>query len=75
MKHLGNGKSLKTPTAAAKPVPPAQTIAELVNSCQTKDAIETLLCQRRICEGSWGKDDACPMNLAPQMAKSTGDNR
>jgi len=68
MKHLGTG-------AAAVAAPPsarsAQTIAELVQSCQSKDAIEALLCQRRICEGSWGKAQACPMSKAPQQVSAT----
>lgn len=61
MKHLDDGVG-----KAAAPARSAQTIAELVKSCQNRDAIEALLCQRRICEGSWGKAQACPMHLAPK---------
>lgn len=64
MKHLDEGKD-KVATNRS-----AQTIADLVKSCQTRDSIETLLCQRRICEGSWGKAQACPMHLAPRSAKA-----
>lgn len=67
MKHLGNGKGSEV--TAAPPRSP-QTIAELVKSCRTKDAIEALLCQRRICEGSWGKAQACPREQAPNAVKT-----
>lgn len=64
MKHLGN-------ESAPAPQPrSSQTIAELVKSCHRKDAIEAMLCQRRICEGSWGKAQACPQNLAPKPSNN-----
>lgn len=68
MKHLGSGA---TAIPANTPARSAQTIADLVRSCQGKDAIEALLCQRRICEGSWGKAQACPMSKAPQAIKAS----
>lgn len=69
MKHLGDENG-----TTAAPARSAQTIAELVKSCKGKDAIEALLCQRRICEGSWGKAQACPPNLAPkQTAKAVAE--
>jgi len=64
MKHLDDG-------AGKAPARSARTIAELVKSCQSRDAIDALLCQRRICEGSWGKAQACPMHLAPKSATKT----
>ena len=68
MKHLGESK----PAAkASAPSRSPQTIAELVKSCRTKDPIEALMCQRRICEGSWGKAQACPKEQAPKVAKTT----
>lgn len=67
MKHLNQGKGSALPPAPARS---AQTIAELVRSCKTHDAIDELLCQRRICEGSWGKAQACPLSQAPQTAKA-----
>lgn len=67
MKHLGDDKK---PTTAAAPARSPQTIAELVKSCRTRDAIEALVCQRRICEGSWGKAQACPMDQAPKAART-----
>lgn len=66
MKHLGN----QSRTSAA-PELSALTIAELVKSCKRKDSIEALLCQRRICEGSWGKAQACPKDLAPKPELAT----
>jgi hypothetical protein len=48
----------------------AQTIAELVESCNVKDPVEALMCQRRVCVGSWGKAWACPKERAPQPAKA-----
>lgn len=66
MKHLGDENG-----STATPARSAQTIAELVKSCKGKDAIEALLCQRRICEGSWGKAQACPQNLAPKQTAKT----
>ncbi len=63
MKHLGDGKGSAAADATNRS---PQTIADLVKSCRTKDAIEALLCQRRICEGSWGKAQACPKEQAPK---------
>lgn len=45
------------------------TIAQLVQRCDmrgVKDAIETFECKRRICDGYWGKAEACPMSLSPK---------
>jgi hypothetical protein len=45
------------------------TIAQLVQRCEArgvKDAIETFECKRRICDGYWGKAEACPMSLSPK---------
>lgn len=68
MKHLGDERG-----ATGGPARSSQTIAELVKSCRGSDPIEALLCQRRICEGSWGKAQACPQNLAPkQTARAEG---
>lgn len=63
MKHLGDGKGSAAADATNRS---PQTIADLVKSCRTKDSIEALLCQRRICEGSWGKAQACPKEQAPK---------
>ena len=52
--------------------PSAQTqlnITQLVQRCEQrglKDAIDTFECKRRICDGYWGKADACPKSQAPK---------
>lgn len=46
-----------------------QTIAQIVQRCEArggKDTVETSECRRRICDGYWGKAQACPANLAPK---------
>jgi hypothetical protein len=71
MKHLNEGKGSAT---TAAPTRSAQTIAELVRSCKTQDSINALLCQRRICEGSWGKAEACPKSQAPKTAQAQANH-
>jgi hypothetical protein len=46
-----------------------QTIAQIVQRCEArggKDSVESIECRRRICDGYWGKAQACPANLAPK---------
>lgn len=46
-----------------------QTIAQIVQRCETrggKGNAESIECRRRICDGYWGKAQACPANLAPK---------
>lgn len=61
MKHMGDGRRTSAGSASS-----SQSIATLVKSCKAQDKIEALVCQRQICEGSWGKAQACPPNLAPK---------
>ena len=45
------------------------TIAQIVQRCETrggKDTKEARECRRRICDGYWGKAEACPARLAPK---------
>ena len=45
------------------------TIAQIVQRCETrggKDTKEARDCRRRICDGYWGKAEACPARLAPK---------
>lgn len=56
---------------ARSSVPSTQTISELVKICQSTDSIEALLCRRRICDGYWGKAQACPADLAPRRRAAT----
>jgi hypothetical protein len=45
------------------------TIAQLVHRCDAstgrQDLAESVACKHRICEGYWGKAEACPKSLAP----------
>jgi hypothetical protein len=45
-----------------------QTIAQIVQRCEArgKDTVQTSECRRRICDGYWGKAQACPAHLAPK---------
>jgi hypothetical protein len=58
-----------TPVAVAGPQRSASTIAELVQGCDAKPNGERISCVRVICEGSWGKANACPTALAPRAAR------
>jgi hypothetical protein len=55
---------------ADSPGPQApMTIAQLVQRCEArggKSAVQVRDCRRRICEGYWGKAEACPARLAPR---------
>jgi hypothetical protein len=44
------------------------TIAQLVKRCDTRTAEETRECRRRICEGYWGKAEACPAPANPKKS-------
>jgi hypothetical protein len=45
------------------------TIAGLVQRCDAEaDRIGVFECRRRICDGYWGKAQACPRRLAPASA-------
>jgi hypothetical protein len=46
-----------------------QTIAQIVQRCEARggrESVEANECRRRICDGYWGKAQACPANLAPK---------
>ena len=61
--------STAAPTAAPTAAQAQQTIAQIVQRCEArggKDTLETTECRRRICDGYWGKAQACPANLAPK---------
>ena len=68
MAHLSATGSVAQGAAAprevqSKPVD-EPTIAKLVQRCRGMGGDEGRQCQRRICEGSWGKAHACPGKLA-----------
>ncbi|WP_332672325.1 hypothetical protein [Aromatoleum sp.] len=53
------------PLASPNPV----TLAQIVRRCESrsgKTAAQVRECRRRICEGYWGKAEACPARLAPK---------
>jgi len=45
------------------------TIAQIVQRCEARGGDEAHECRRRICEGYWGKADACPMPAVPAAKK------
>jgi hypothetical protein len=72
--HLqGTGKAppaaQATTTRAAKSERPV-TIAKLVRDCKRLEGAAAVQCRRQICDGYWGKAQACPARLAPSKALS-----
>jgi hypothetical protein len=52
----------------------SSTIAALVRDCNAlPDSGSALACRRRICEGYWGKAQACPRSMAPQAAAAAAN--
>ena len=49
------------PTADTRP----QTIARLVQDCKQLGPEQLRLCRQQICEGYWGRAQACPVELDP----------
>lgn len=50
----------------------SNTIATLVRDCQAlPEPAHALACRRRICDGYWGKAQACPKSLAPSAKART----
>ena len=47
------------------------SIASLVARCKSQGGAEALACRRRICDGYWGKAEACPAHLAPASSTLT----
>lgn len=50
-------------------LPNPVTLAQIVRRCESrsgKTAAQVRECRRRICEGYWGKAEACPARLAPK---------
>ena len=70
--HLQGTNKPSLPTASAstragkgeRPV----TIAKLVRDCKRLGGAEAVQCRRQICDGYWGKAQACPARLAPATA-------
>jgi hypothetical protein len=81
---MAHGRGVKPATSAVATVPQAapppgtlqstvpksaSTIAQLVQGCDSQPNGERLSCVRTICEGSWGKANACPTALAPRAGR------
>jgi len=50
----------------------SSTIASLVRDCNAMaDSASALACRHRICEGYWGKAQACPRSMAPATSGGT----
>ena len=50
------------------------SIAGLVSRCKSLGGSEAKACRQRLCEGYWGKAEACPKRLAPKSsAKASTD--
>jgi hypothetical protein len=63
MSHVGPSRA----GATGAPLPRNQqaTIANLVASCRSKTGAEADECRRSICDGYWGKAQACPARSKP----------
>jgi hypothetical protein len=63
MSHVGASRA----GATGAPLPRNQqaTIANLVASCRSKTGTEADECRRSICDGYWGKAEACPARSKP----------
>jgi len=74
MTHLSSSGSAApgaaAPRAPNKPVD-EPTIAKLVQRCQAMGGDEGRQCQRRICDGYWGKAQACPARLAAKASSTS----
>jgi outer membrane biosynthesis protein TonB len=53
-------------TNGALPEQDRLTIAQLVKRCDARATEEARECRRRICEGYWGKAEACPAPATPK---------
>jgi hypothetical protein len=68
VRRSGDGE-LARPAVAPAAGERGVSIAALVRDCNAlPDSASALACRRRICEGYWGKAQACPKTLAPGAA-------
>lgn len=56
----------RTDAKGALPEQDQLTIAQLVKRCDARATEEARECRRRICEGYWGKAEACPAPVTPK---------
>lgn len=60
------GRSGANPTASSREAPKSidePSIAKLVKRCENLNGEDALQCQRRMCDGYWGKAQACPARV------------
>jgi hypothetical protein len=48
------------------------SIADLVRHCRSLPGTESQACQRRICQGYWGRAEACPIRERPAPVRVAG---
>lgn len=60
MAHLGQSEA----KGGTKPNLDDTSIAKLVQRCEGLNGNEAAQCQKRICDGYWGKAQACPVPAA-----------
>ncbi len=67
MAHVSGNEAMAAgrPAARTRVAHSAPTIAELVKSCSAMTATAARHCRQRICEGYWGKAEACPVKARP----------
>lgn len=51
------------------------SIASLIRRCRQLGGPQALRCRRRICAGSWGKAEACPITQAPDAGTGVARQR
>lgn len=68
MAHVsGNEVTAAGPVRSTRVARSAPTIAELVRNCDAMAAAAARHCRQRICDGYWGKADACPVKAKPAL--------
>ena len=65
MAHMGSEGATPNVPVSRKPVKAVDqpTIAKLVKRCESLKGQEAMQCRHRICDGYWGKAQACPVEL------------
>ena len=66
MVHVsGHEATAARPAVSTRVARSAPTIAELVRNCNAMTAAAAQHCRQRICDGYWGKAEACPVDARP----------
>jgi ribosomal protein L40E len=64
--HVARGNAAVGGSQAMLAEQDQTTIAQIVQRCEARGGEEARACRRRICEGYWGKAEACPAPAAPK---------